>query len=239
MPGKKERRAHVSRGMHNTIIGGRALSQKELAGALSQELVSQGYAQSTDDDADVSVWLGDGVARGWLALQMTASAGKALAARVAARLERDMDVFCITMLKDFECTLEHCVVDVSATFKSGDVASELEAEAAGNWRTYCDAKPHVLPMVLRDLALARLASEPDLAQGPSEGVELHFKAQGLTGDARVDGLITKARSADSVEFRVMAGRQCMRLGQADGSKTTLFIEESDEEILRKALTSTP
>lgn len=224
--------------MHNIIIGGRALSQKELALALYEEFASQGYAESSAKDADVSVWLGEAEARGWSTLQMNASAGKALAARMALRMARDTDVFCITMLKDFECTLEHCVVDASATFKEGDVANELEAEAAGNWRTYCDAKPHVLPEVLRDLALARLASEPVLAQGPTQGAELHFKAQGLTGNARLDGLITKARSADSVEFRVMAGRQCMRLGQADGSKTTLFLDEGDEEIVSKALAST-
>ena len=92
-----------------TIIGGRALSQKELSAALSQELESQGYAQSTDKDADVSVWLGEDEASGWLTMQMNASAGKGLSASLAARLQRDMDVFCITMLKDFECTLEHCV----------------------------------------------------------------------------------------------------------------------------------
>lgn len=220
----------------NTIIGGRDLSLGELSEALGHEFVSQGYARSNDaKNADVSLWLGQDEVQGWSGLELQPSAARRLTIRLAARLGRDIEVFCITMTGDFECTLEHWVAGAGSSLSAGPAADAMEAEAAGDWRDFCDSKARILPQVLWEMALSQLASVS--LGGPSEGVNQHFVASSKTGDARIDGLIAQARVADSVEFRVMAGRSCMRLGQADGSKTTLFLEESDEEVLRGALES--
>jgi hypothetical protein len=157
---------------------------------------------------------------------------RAVAARLAARLQRPIQVFTATVRADdrsLQCTIEDRVVQPDGKSASGTFAQQLEDSVGGDWRELCDDKPYAALTALLDAAMEAWIV------GPREQRAAAWTPPATLGDRRLDELARRIRIAARAQLATVDGRPCVRVTTAEGATTMSFLTADEEARLVPAV----
>jgi hypothetical protein len=167
----------------------------------------------------------------WACLGTSPAMARAVASRLAARLQNPIQVFTATVRCDrsLQCTIEDRVVRPDGKTSPGTFAQQLEDEVHGDWRELCDHKPYFAMTALIDAAIAAWIV------GPVERRAALWTAPVSLGDRRLDDLARRIRLAVRAHLATIDGRPCVRVTTADGATTMSFLTADELARLEPAV----
>ena len=168
----------------------------------------------------------------WACLGTTPAMARAIATRLAARLQQPIQLFTATARYDdrkLECTIEDRLVRPDGKTAVGTLARDLEASCDGDWRDLCDSKPYAAITALIESAIEKWIAE---ACERRDGV---WRAPPSLGDRRLDELALRIRIAAHAQLTTVDGRPCVRVITADGATTMSFLTTDELARLEPAV----
>ena len=169
---------------------------------------------------------------GWACVGTSPAMARAIATRLAARLQVPVQVFAATARFDdrsLACTIEDRLVRADGASMIGAFARELEDSVGGDWRELCDHKSYAAMTALLDAAIGRWIT------APFERRDAIWLPPPSLGDRRLDELAMRIRLATRAQLTTMDGRVCVRLTTLEGATTTSFLTESELARLEPAV----
>jgi hypothetical protein len=163
----------------------------------------------------------------WACVGTAPPLARALATRVAARVQKPVQVFTATTRYDdrtLECTIEDRLIQPDGRSAEGSLARDIESSVGGRWKELCDGKSYALTS-----ALLHAASEAWIA-GPTEQRVEVWRTPPSLGDRRLDELASRVRVAVRAQLTAIDGRRCVRVTTADNATTTSFL--TDDELAK-------
>jgi hypothetical protein len=172
-------------------------------------------------------------ARGaWACLGTSPAMGRAIAARVAARLQRPLQTFTATARYDdrsLQCTVEDHAVRPDGKWTVGTFAQQLDDQIGGDWRELCDHKSHFVITALVEAVLDAWGI------AGCERRDTAWRPPASLGDRRLDDIALRVRLAVRAQLATMDGRPCVRVTTADGATTTSFLTADELARLEGAV----
>jgi hypothetical protein len=228
---------------HGAVIGMASGRAPRFASALDEVLGTLGFTPGSaatltrwprqDDEhpeLEVSHFVPERGA--WACVGTTPAMARAIAVKLAARLELPVQLFTATARYDdrsLACTVEDRLVRANGASAIGAFARELEDSVGGDWRDLCDHKSYFAMTALLDAAIDAWVATP-------------FKRRDVTwlppatlGDRRLDELALRIRLATRAQLTTMDGRVCVRVTTADGATTTSFLTPTELARLEPAV----
>ena len=168
----------------------------------------------------------------WACLGTTPAMARAIATRIAARLQQPIQLFTATARYDdrkLECTIEDRLVKADGKTAVGTLARDLEASCGGNWRDLCDSKPYAAITALIESAIEQWIA------AACKRRDAMWRAPPSLGDRRLDELALRIRLAAHAQLTTVDGRPCVRVITADGATTMSFLTADELARLEPAV----
>jgi len=168
----------------------------------------------------------------WACLGTTPNMARAIAIRLAARLNANIQIFEATAKFDdrsLECTIDDRMIRADGASALGSFARELENSVGGKWKELCDAKSY--------FALTALISAvvESWIPSPFERHTVVWSAPASLGDRRLDELALRIRMSSRAELTTVDSRTCVRVTTVDKASTMSFLTPDELALLKAAV----